>query len=84
MLAQQEIMFPKLFSSLLSALHPLMSFGGVGLESKIVGTRFAWKKHPTGPRSANDVFHFNLDDEDDADDGGQHGGGIKFQMSPPK
>ncbi|CAG0924792.1 unnamed protein product, partial [Notodromas monacha] len=44
MLAQQEVMFPKLFASLLSALHPLMAFGRVGVESKIMGTRFSWKK----------------------------------------
>ncbi|CAG0923180.1 unnamed protein product [Notodromas monacha] len=59
MLAQQEVMFPKLFASLLSALHPLMAFGRVGVESKIMGTRFSWKKDG---EDAN--FYFNLDDEE--------------------
>ncbi|XP_022255761.1 uncharacterized protein LOC106471439 [Limulus polyphemus] len=38
LLATQEILFPKLYASLRSAMHPLMSINRTGIESKI----FSW------------------------------------------
>lgn len=41
LLAQQEIIFPGLFWSLRSALHPLVAVPKTGLESVLFGKNFA-------------------------------------------
>uniref|UniRef100_A0A8D9FGV6 tRNA 2-thiocytidine biosynthesis protein TtcA n=1 Tax=Cacopsylla melanoneura TaxID=428564 RepID=A0A8D9FGV6_9HEMI len=42
LLAQQEILFPKLFSSLRSAIQPLISFRYTGAESKVYNERLGF------------------------------------------
>ncbi|XP_026676175.1 uncharacterized protein LOC113465668 [Diaphorina citri] len=49
LLAQQEILFPKLFSSLRSAIQPLISFRYTGVESKVYSEGF-----PSGVKVEDD------------------------------
>lgn len=41
LLAAQEILFPKLYSSLSSAMHPLMAINKTGIESMLYRNGFA-------------------------------------------
>lgn len=40
LLAAQEILFPKLYPSLGSAMHPLMAINKTGVESKLLRNGF--------------------------------------------
>ncbi|KAK7082567.1 hypothetical protein SK128_017261 [Halocaridina rubra] len=62
MLAQQEVLFPGLFWSLRTALHPVMSISATGLENEMFG-----KSSKFCSQIKNGKLIDNIDDDDDAD-----------------
>lgn len=62
LLAQQEILFPRLFWSLRSALHPLISFRHTGEESRVY-TRHRKQSQSHGQHPNSDALTSDTDEE---------------------
>ncbi|KAG8224975.1 hypothetical protein J437_LFUL003353, partial [Ladona fulva] len=64
LLAQQEILFPRLFWSLRSALHPLMSVRRTGVESRLFSS--IARRVPSGEEGSSSTSDSSDTEEDDA------------------